>query len=29
MPFMVWGLFVFCAAIVLAYAAWMWWIERR
>lgn len=24
-----WGLFVACAAIVLAYALWMLWEERR
>jgi hypothetical protein len=27
--FIFWGLFVLCAAVVCAYAAWMWWEERR
>ena len=28
MPFVFWGLFVVCAAIVVAYAAWMIWVEK-
>jgi hypothetical protein len=27
--FMFWGLFVACAAVLLAYLAWMIWTERR
>jgi len=27
--FIFWGLFVACAAIVAAYAAWLVWEERR
>ncbi len=27
--FIFWGLFAACAAVVAAYAAWMWWEERR
>jgi hypothetical protein len=27
--FIFWGLFVVCAAIVVMYAVWMWWEERR
>jgi hypothetical protein len=27
--FVFWGLFVACAAVVLAYALWMLWQERR
>lgn len=27
--FVFWGLFVACAAVVLAYALWMLWEERR
>ena len=23
-----WGLFVACFAILLAYALWIWWVER-
>jgi hypothetical protein len=23
-----WGLFAACLAIVLAYALWIWWVER-
>ena len=24
-----WGLFVACAVVLAAYAAWLWWEERR
>ncbi len=27
--FVFWGLFVACAAVLVGYAAWMWWTERR
>lgn len=27
--FVFWGLFVACAAILVAYAAWMVWMERK
>jgi hypothetical protein len=27
--FVFWGLFMACAAIVAAYALWIWWVERR
>ena len=27
--FIFWGLFLACAAIVLLFALWMWWEERR
>ena len=23
-----WGLFVVCVAIAVAYALWIWWVER-
>ena len=26
--FIFWGLFLACAGIVAAYAAWIWWKER-
>lgn len=26
--FVFWGLFVVFAAIVAAYVAWLWWVER-
>ena len=29
MPAVFWGLFVACALIVVAYAVWMVWEERR
>jgi len=28
-PPIVWGLFLACGAIVVAYVAWMLWVERR
>jgi hypothetical protein len=27
--FVFWGLFIACAAIVVAYAIWIRWVERR
>ena len=27
--FVFWGLFVACAAILVGYAAWMVWMERK
>ena len=27
--FTFWGLFVACALMVVGYALWMWWEERR
>lgn len=27
--FVFWGLFVACAAILVGYAVWIWWVERR
>jgi hypothetical protein len=29
LPPTVWGLFLACGAIVVAYVAWMRWVERR
>lgn len=27
--FIFWGLFVACAAVLVGYAAWIVWVERR
>ena len=27
--FVFWGLFAVCGVILVAYAVWMWWEERR
>jgi hypothetical protein len=27
--FTFWGLFLACALVLAAYAAWMWWTERK